>query len=284
MIRKAIITAAGMGTRLLPMSKELPKEMLPIFLRSKNGLILKPLLQALFEQLYSLGITQYCFVIGRGKRAIEDHFTPDYGFLDRLAEKGRPGHLEDLTSFYHMVENSTIIWVNQPEPKGFGDAVLKAQSFVSNEDFMVAAADTYIASENGEYFKQLIKAHLTNKADASFLVMEVPDPGNYGVVEASGEGEWLRVLSAEEKPARPKSNLAILPFYIFKPKIFPILATLKPGAGGEIQLTDAISTLTRSGGKVYASKLKDDRLRLDIGTPERYWEAVRFSHQLSTRQ
>jgi len=280
MIKKAVLTAAGLGTRLLPMSKELPKEMLPIFVKGKNGLILKPMLQALFEQLYDFGIKEFCFIVGRGKRAIEDHFTPDYSFLKELFNKGKTGLAEELKSFYDKIENSRIVWVNQPQPKGFGDAVLKAEGFISNEDFMVSAGDTYIVSKNGMHLKRLLKVHSSKHADASILVMEVPNPKQYGVIEAIVEGECLKVLSAVEKPTKPKSKLAIMPFYVFKPIIFEVLKSLKPGVGGEIQLTDAINKLIELGNKVYAINLYKDEYRLDIGTPKTYWEAIKLSYKL----
>ena len=142
-LEKVVITAAGLGTRLLPMSKEMPKEMLPIFVRGVNGLALKPLLQALFEQLYSFGFRDFCFVVGRGKRSIEDHFTPDRGFVKLLRDRGKSALARELESFYEMVENSRILFVNQPEPKGFGHAVLMARPFVGDGLFVVYACDTY---------------------------------------------------------------------------------------------------------------------------------------------
>jgi len=283
-VQKVVITAAGLGTRLLPMSKELPKEMLPLFIKNKSGVTLKPLLQALFEQFYDLGFRQFCIVIGRGKRAIEDHFTPDYSFLEALSRNGKSDRLESLKTFYHKIESSKILWVNQPQPKGFGDAVLQAKSFIAQEDFMVAAADTYIASKDIGCLKSLVQIHRDNNADASFLAMKVPDPENYGVIEASNKGEYLRVLSAVEKPKNPKTNLAILPFYIFKPSIFRFLESAKSGAGGEIQLTDAINNLIHSGAKVCALLLGDSSSRLDIGTPETYWNAISLSHLYSVEK
>jgi UTP--glucose-1-phosphate uridylyltransferase len=279
MITKAIITAAGLGTRLLPVTKELPKEMLPIFVKRNKGLIIKPLLQVLFEQLYMFGIREFAIVIGRGKRSIEDHFTPDYSFLDELSRKGKPDMIDDLRAFYYKIENSTIIWINQHQPKGFGDAVLKAKNISSSEDFLVAAGDTYIISEHGSHFKKLLKMHKKHKADASLLIREVPNPEHYGVVETEEEDGYFKVLSAIEKPIKPKTNTTILPFYIFKPSIFSIIESLEPGIDGEIQLTDAINQLIIKGLNVYAHKLNEKYFRLDIGTPEFYWEAISLSYK-----
>ncbi len=283
-IKKMVITAAGLGTRLLPMSKELPKEMLPIFIKNKHGITLKPLLQALFEQFYDLGLRQYCIVIGRGKRSIEDHFTPDYSFLTTLSQQGRSDPIESLRAFYHKIENSKILWVNQPQPKGFGDAVLQAKSFIADEDFIVAAADTYIASKDERGLKRLIQMHKEMRADASLLAMRVSDPENYGVIEVLEDGDYFKVLTAEEKPKKPKTDLVILPFYIFKPSIFPHIESLTPGVGGEIQLTDAVDRLIQSESKVYAYLLEDNFSRMDIGTPETYWSAVSLSYRYANEK
>jgi len=133
-MRKAVITAAGLGTRLSPATKELPKEMLPIFHREGDRIVVKPLLQLIFEQLHDVGIREFCFVIGRGKRAIEDHFTPDPIFLRELRERGKGREAESLERFYAMLSDSSITWVNQPEPRGFGDAVLGASFKPGTDD------------------------------------------------------------------------------------------------------------------------------------------------------
>lgn len=269
-IRKAVITAAGLGTRLLPMSKELPKEMLPIYTKGPDGIMLKPLLQAVFEQLYDFGIREFCFVVGRGKRAIEDHFTPDWDYVRRMNDRGKEKIALELSKFYRMVESSTIIWVNQPEPKGFGHAVLMARSFV-DEPFLVCAGDTYIISD--DFLKRMVKAHV--EADATLLLQKVEDPRQYGVAVVDGDN----VLKVVEKPKEFISDKAIMPFYIFNPTIMDVLKELKPGVGGEIQLTDAIQELIKMKKRVKAVFLRDDELRLDIGTPETYWEAIKSSYE-----
>ncbi|MEM5866902.1 MAG: sugar phosphate nucleotidyltransferase, partial [Candidatus Aenigmatarchaeota archaeon] len=127
MIRKAVIPAAGLGTRLLPMTKETPKEMLPIVVNRDNGTVcLKPMLQAVFEQLYSEGFREFAFIVGRGKRAIEDYFSPDYNFVEYLKRKNKNQSALELEEFYEKIKNSTIVFVNQPAPSGFGDAVHRA--------------------------------------------------------------------------------------------------------------------------------------------------------------
>lgn len=282
-LRKAVITAAGVGTRLLPISKELPKEMLPIFSRGKSGLILKPLLQALFEQLYDAGLVEFCFVVGRGKRAIQDHFTPDDSFLRYLEESGKSNFSGEMRAFYEKVAKSSIVWVNQPAPKGFGDAVLMAKSFVGNDDFVVAAGDTYIVSTGARFLKKLVKVHTSTNAQATLLVLEVEDPRQYGVIDVLEDERGLRVISAIEKPETSKSDLAIMPSYIFKPEIFRALESTSPDMGGELQLTDAIQKLVDWGLDVYAVRLDRHEIRLDVGTPQTFWEAIRLSHEIMSK-
>lgn len=281
-IRKAVITAAGLGTRLLPMTKELPKEMLPIYMKGSNeDIILKPLLQALFEQLHSFGIRNFCFVVGRGKRAIEDHFTPEKDYMNYLKEIGKTDFASELRFFYQRVESSSILWVNQPEPKGFGDALQTARSFIGDESFMVCAGDTYIMSDQLKFLRKMVDFHFENGADATLLLQAVPDPSEYGVAVIqnleTGKGKVLNVV---EKPIIARSNLAIMPYYIFSPKIFDSLRDIKPGVGNEIQLTDAIQNLVDRKLEVRAVLLDKDELRLDIGTPTNYWDAIRTSFQL----
>lgn len=280
-MRKVVIPAAGLGTRLLPATKEQPKEMLPIFSRScDDSLCLKPLLQAVFEQLYDYGLREFCFIVGRGKRAIEDHFTPDPSNLDMLRSRGKERSARDLDSFYGKLRASDIIWVNQPEPLGFGDAVLKARPFVGEEEFLVHAGDTYIVSDGSLYIRRLMDAYGRLEADAAFILKRVEDPRQYGVVrsEAVGHGVY-RVMEAVEKPEEPPSNLAVMPIYIFRPSIFDVLSETRPGRGGEVQLTDGIQGMIRGGLKVFATELGENELWLDIGTPNTYWEALSKSYR-----
>ncbi|MFQ6075887.1 MAG: UTP--glucose-1-phosphate uridylyltransferase [Candidatus Bathyarchaeia archaeon] len=280
-MRKVVIPAAGLGTRLLPATKEQPKEMLPIFSRScDDSLCLKPLLQAVFEQLYDFGLREFCFIVGRGKRAIEDHFTPDHSNLDMLRSRGKDKPATDLESFYEKLRASIVIWVNQPEPLGFGDAVLKAKTFVGEEEFLVHAGDTYIVSDSFGYIERLMDTYRRLGADATFIVKRVEDPRQYGVVrcEAVDQGVY-RVIEAVEKPEVPPTNLAVMPIYIFKSSIFGILSKTRPGRGGEVQLTDGIQGMIGSGLKVFAIELGENELWLDIGTPNTYWEALSQSYR-----
>jgi len=281
MIRKVVILSAGLGTRLFPATKEQPKEMLPIFAKTANGdIAVKPLLQMVFEQLYDTGFREFCFVVGRGKRSIEDHFTPDHNSINMLQDKGKEGQAMDLDGLYGKLKTSTMIWVNQPEPRGFGDAVLMAQPFVQSECCLVHAGDTYIISKDTEHIKRLIDTYERLNADAAFLVQEIDNPTQFGIIEAEEtEDKVYKVRAAIEKPEKPPTSLAIMPTYVFHPIIFKALEKTLPGKGGEIQLTDAIQKLIDWGLNVYAVKLEQDNVRLDIGSPETYWEALSLSHR-----
>jgi UTP--glucose-1-phosphate uridylyltransferase len=286
MVRKVVITAAGLGTRLLPATKEMPKEMLPIYVRGRNGApILKPLVQALYEQMYRFGFREYCFVVGRGKRAIEDHFTPDWDFVEKLDRMGKSSIVADLIEFYKMLEESVIVWVSQPTPRGFGDAVLTARSFVENEDFLLAAGDTYIISEDDSFLTRLIAIRPRDIHGASLLAQHVEDPRPYGVVvgEPISNGV-LRVRRVVEKPSVPPSHLAIMPFYIFTPEIMKALSTISVGIGGELQLTDAIQQLIEANADVKAVVLDDREIRLDVGTHETYFHAFYTSYRYLVRE
>jgi UTP--glucose-1-phosphate uridylyltransferase len=280
MVKKAVIPAAGLGTRLLTATKEQPKEMLPIFAKARTGEIcLKPMLQLIFEQLYEVGFRDFCIVIGRAKRAIEDHFTPDGYYISMLNGKGKRTEATTLDEFYELVRNSRTLWVGQPEALGFGDAVLRAEAFVGNDPIMVHAGDTYIIAPGENHIVRLMKAYESLEADIVFLIEKVEDTRQYGVIAGDEETDGIyRVTDAIEKPTQPPTNLAIMPVYIFKPEIMKVLRSVRPGVGGEIQLTDAIKQSIVDGKRVYALSLGSNEVRLDIGSPQTYWEALRLSH------
>ena len=281
MLKKAVIPAAGLGTRLLSVTKEQPKEMLPVFAKSRNGdLCLKPIVQLVFEQLYEVGFREFCFIVGRSKRAIEDHFTPDFAYVSLLDKKGKEGPAADLEAFYKMVDGSTVVWVNQPEPRGFGDAVLKAKSFTGNDRFMVHAGDSQFISKNAEHLRRVIRMSEESKADALFLSMEVEDPTRFGIVEGETRSDGLlKVNRLVEKPAKPASKLAIMPVYVFDSNIFRALEATKAGFAGELQLTDGIQKMVDWNLNVYTTKVESSEIWLDIGSPDLYWQAQSLSHK-----
>jgi UTP--glucose-1-phosphate uridylyltransferase len=281
MIRKVVIPAAGLGTRLFPATKEQPKEMLPIFSMNTNGnMLVKPVVQMVFEQVYDAGLREFCYIVGRGKRGIEDHFTPDPNCIRTLEDMGKNGQATDLEDFYEKLETSTIMWVNQPEPKGFGNAVLMAKPFVQNEHCLVHAGDSVIISKDMDYIKKLLATYERLKADAAFIVLEIENPRQYGIIEGDEvETGIFKVKTAVEKPEKPPTNLAIMAMYVFHPVIFKALEATQPERKGEAQLTDAIQKLIDWGLSVYAVKLNKNYAHLDVGSPERYWDALALSYQ-----
>jgi UTP--glucose-1-phosphate uridylyltransferase len=277
---KSVITAAGKGTRLLPITKELPKEMMPIFSKiyGKN-LIVIPLLQFIFEQLYAVGIRDYCLVVGREKRSIEDHFTPDETYLNDLSKKNKVL----MSNFYKRLEKSHLIWTNQNKPLGFGDAVKRAERYVGKDNFIVHGGDVSII---GGYKHPVLRLIKTAKDDPSIaavlLCKKIKDPKRYGVpkVKKISSSTYL-VEKVEEKPNKPKSNFGILPIYFFRPKIFESLKNIKPDKNNELQLTDAIQNLIELGEKVIAIPIKSNEIEIDIGTAETYKHALETTYKIA---
>ena len=241
----------------------------------------KPVVQMVFEQLYDAGLREFCYVVGRGKRGIEDHFTPDANCIRTLEGMGKNGQASDLEDFYEKLETSTTMWVNQPEPKGFGNAVLMAQPFVQNESCLVHAGDSFIISKNMDYIKKLLEAFERFNADAAFLVLEIDNPKQYGIVEGDEvEPGIIKVKSVVEKPEKPKTHLGNHGNVRFSPHHLQSLREQQNLERTEkSSLTDAIQKLIDWGLKVYAVKLDKNYSHLDIGSPERYWEALELSYQ-----
>ena len=279
---KAVIPAAGTGTRLLPTTKEQPKELLPVFSKSVHGnRLVKPILQLIFEQLFDYGIREFYFIGGRNKRMIEDHFSVDYNFIDKLNREDKSSYAEEMSDFYDKLSSSHISWINQSIPKGFGHAVLLAKSLVGNEPFLVHAGDTLILSRTRRYIYDLIKTHDCLQSLSTFLVCPVEEPERYGVITGRQNRKGIiYVESIIEKPSRPKSNLAIMPVYVFDHLIFSALENTAPGLNNEIQLTDGISKLLASNkNKVIAVKMNNTDLFADVGNPETYWHALKITYK-----
>ncbi|HHT36675.1 MAG: UTP--glucose-1-phosphate uridylyltransferase GalU [Candidatus Wallacebacter cryptica] len=234
-IKKAVIPAAGLGTRFLPATKAQPKEMLPI--------VDKPSIQFIIEEAVESGIEEILIVTGRNKRSIEDHFDKNYELEAALKAKGDTERLRLIEDITNMVN---IHYVRQKEPKGLGHAIYCARSFVGNEPFAVLLGDDIVAN-SVPCLKQLVEVY--EQVRTSVLGVQ-PVPENmvdqYGVIKGEEiESGLYRVTGLVEKPAvaEAPSNVAILGRYIITPEIFEILASTKPGKGGEIQLTDALVTL-----------------------------------------
>jgi UTP--glucose-1-phosphate uridylyltransferase len=236
-VRKAIIPAAGLGTRFLPATKAQPKEMLPI--------VDKPTIQYIIEEAVASGIEDILIVSGRGKRAIEDHFDKSFELEETLLKKNK---MDDLEQIRAISEMANIHYIRQKEPLGLGHAIWCARSFIGDEPFAVLLGDDIVQSET-PCLKQLLDVY--GRYHASVVgVQVVPDAdvSKYGIV-APGGGEIepgiVRVRSFVEKPplGQAPSNYAIMGRYVLRPDIFELLAHQEPGAGGEIQLTDALRRL-----------------------------------------
>ena len=282
---KAVILTAGLGTRLLPATKETPKVLLPIFALGKNGKpCLKPILQLVFEQLYNVGFRQFCFVVGsRGRRAVKNHFTPDRDFMRYLKETNKPEQVNELQQFYRKINNSTIVFTNQPEPWGTGDAVCRVKNFTGKEPFLLHMGDDLVLSkEENSHLKRLIRVFKQRKADVAFLAARVKDPTMYGVIAGKQIVKGLyEVKTIVYRPKVPPSNLSDVTAYILKSNIYPEIRKVEPNKeSGEVSLIPAIQSLIDEGGTVYAVELRRGEKRIDIGNTKLYWEALDATYKL----
>jgi UTP--glucose-1-phosphate uridylyltransferase len=263
-LRKAVFPVAGLGSRFLPVTKASPKEMLPI--------VDKPLIQYAVEEAAAAGITEMIFVTGRTKRAIEDHFDKAYELETELERKNK-GALLDMTRSV-LPEGVRCIYTRQAEPLGLGHAVLCAQPVVGDEPFAVILADDLMDSEPPALARM---AEIFARENASLLgVEEVPrdQTQSYGIVTIDamqGDTGRIRGIVEKPKPADAPSNLAVIGRYVLTPRIFEMLSRVKPGAGGEIQLTDGISQLL-AHEPVLAVRLPGRRV--DCGSKLGYLQAT----------
>lgn len=254
-VKKAIIPAAGLGTRFLPATKAQPKEMLPI--------VDKPTIQYIVEEAVASGIEDIIIISGRGKRAIEDHFDTSYELETKLAERGKYELLEQVQSISNL---ANIHYIRQKEPRGLGDAIYCANRFIGNEPFAVLLGDDIVVSDE-PCTKQLIRVY-EEYGTSVVGVQPVPreDVSKYGIIQpkSNDQSDIQEVETLVEKPSMDEapSNLAIMGRYVLTPAIFPILANLSTGKGGEIQLTDGLKQLNEKE-KVLAYNFKGKRY--DVG-------------------
>ncbi len=262
-VRKAVIPVAGLGTRFLPATKAIPKEMLPI--------VDIPTLQYIVEEAVNSGIEQILLVTGRGKGAIENHFDRAVELEHALRDKGDAEMLSQVQRISRLAE---IVYVRQKEPRGLGHAVARAQGFVGDEPFAVLLGDDVVRSDV-PCLQQLLDVH--RRHGGSVLgVQPVPpeDVSKYGIVAGRQlEPGLLLMDDMVEKPATSQapSQMAVLGRYVLSPSIFPILQQTPPGQGGEIQLTDALRTLLRQEA-VYAYHFQGRRY--DVGSKQGFLEAT----------
>lgn len=262
-VKKAIIPAAGLGTRFLPATKAQPKEMLPI--------VDKPTLQYIIEEAVKSGIEEILIITGRNKKSIEDHFDKSVELELELEQKGKKEMLKMVKDISNMVN---IHYIRQKEPKGLGHAINCAKSFIGDEPFAVLLGDDIVDSKT-PCLKQLIDTF--NEYKTTILGVQKVNKENvdkYGILDVKHiEDRVYKVKDMVEKPNKNEapSNIAILGRYIITPAIFDILENQKPGKGGEIQLTDALKTLSKQEA-IYAYDF--DGIRYDVGDKLGFLEAT----------
>ena len=268
MIKKCLFPAAGYGTRFLPATKAVPKEMLPI--------LTKPLLQYGVEEALAAGIDTMAIVTGRGKRSIEDHFDNAFELESQLAGTPKEQYLKEIQT---VIESATFTYVRQRQMLGLGHAILTGEPLIGNEPFAVILADDLCDCDEGAVLSQMKEVY--KKYQCSIIAIEeipMDQTNKYGVIAGNlvdGKDDTYRVTDMVEKPD-PKdapTNMAIIGRYILTPDIFDILQNTKPGKGGEIQITDALLTQAKQG-KIIAYKFKGKRF--DCGSVEGYVEATNY--------
>ena len=263
-VTKAVFPVAGLGTRFLPATKASPKEMMPI--------VDKPLIQYAVEEAVAAGITDMIFVTGRSKRAIEDHFDKAYELETELAQNGKTELLDFVRNM--LPKNINCIYIRQAEPLGLGHAVLCAKPVVGDEPFAVLLADDLLDG-NPPVLKQMVDTYDYYRCSV-LGVQDVPraDTRSYGIVDARKVAERIEQVSAiveKPKPEEAPSTLAVVGRYILTPRIFHHLENVRPGAGGEIQLTDGIASLL-SDEQVLAYRYEGQRY--DCGSKLGYLQAT----------
>ena len=268
MIKKCLFPAAGLGTRFLPATKAVPKEMLPI--------LTKPLLQYGVEEALSAGITNMAIVTGRGKRAIEDHFDNSFELESQLRGTSRESYLKEIKE---LITKSTFTYVRQKQMLGLGHAILTGKSLIGDEPFAVVLADDLCDCDENGVISQMIKIY--NQYQCSVVAIEeVPmnQTSTYGIITGKpvkNSKDTYLITDMIEKPSEKNapSNMAIIGRYILTPDIFNILKNIKPSKNGEIQITDALKIQAKQG-KVIAYKFKGRRF--DCGSVKGYLEATNY--------
>ena len=271
-IKKCLFPAAGYGTRFLPATKAIPKEMLPV--------LTKPLLQYGVEEAIEAGLETMAIVTGRGKRAIEDHFDISYELEHQIKDTSKESYLTEIKK---VIDRCSFSYTRQIEMKGLGHAILTGETLIGKEPFAVVLADDLCDNRDKGVLSQMVE--LYEKYECSIVAVEEIDPAQsdkYGVVDGTFINDALmRVNNMVEKP-EPKdapSNLAIIGRYILTPDIFDILRKTQPGKGGEIQITDALLEQAKQG-KVLAYKFQGTRF--DCGSVDGFVEATNYFYNKDT--
>ena len=237
-IKKAVFPVAGFGTRFLPVTKAMPKELLPI--------VDKPLIQYAVEEAIRAGIDTLIFVTGRNKRAIEDHFDANYELEENLIAKGKFQQVEMVRNI--IPDGIECIFVRQAKQLGLGHAILCAERAVGSEPFAVLLADDFLTDNDASVTTDLVNAFVkSRKSQLSVMEVSTSEVEKYGVVVPDASGTGIQGLVEKPKACDAPSNLASIGRYLLTPEIFDLLRSLRPGAGGEIQLADAINISAKNG-------------------------------------
>ncbi|MBU0606447.1 MAG: NTP transferase domain-containing protein [Armatimonadetes bacterium] len=266
-VTKAIVPAAGIGTRLYPITRSQPKEMLPLGR--------KPTIQWVVEELIGADLRSLLFITGENKRALEDHFDPAAGPFGESSRRHGGGELFDD-------EDLRILYIRQGGPHGLADAILCGDTFADGDDVVVALGDVVLMEERpGSLVRRLCEAHHERQAAATIAVNWVPDEDTqkYGIVALADDAAGdllLRDVIEKPSPGQSPSNLAITGRYVLSPLVFDYIRSLEPGHGGEFQLTDALRAMLRDGLSVYAEPLGTDEQTLDIGDIPGYWRSFLY--------
>jgi UTP--glucose-1-phosphate uridylyltransferase len=281
-----VITTGGLGTRLLTFTKTNPKTMLPIYEKSKDMNAepnVRPLIEFIFENLYDQKFRRFCFVVGRKtQNSIKNHLSLDSKYIELLEKRNSTEDkkfIKTLNRVYKKINNCEISWITQTTPMGFGHALLSSKKFVGGRPFLLHAGDAYFP--NYQFISKMIKSHFQNQnIKATILLQEMKNLKGLGIAQCIKKQNTLKVIDVEEKPKKPKSNLAILPIYIFESDIFRALEITCKGHNNELQVTDAIKTILEQNYCVIGFKYKQKWY--DIGSPKNYLKAINYSYNNST--
>jgi UTP--glucose-1-phosphate uridylyltransferase len=264
-VRKAVIPVAGLGTRFLPATKAMPKEMLPV--------VDKPAIQYVVEEAVAAGLRDVLMVTGRNKNAVENHFDRAVELEELLEAKGQHDRLAAVSRSTALAD---VHYVRQGDPRGLGHAVLRARSYIGDEPFAVLLGDDLIDPRHPLLERMLEAQAAFGGSVVALMAVDPADVHRYGVATLDGapDGDVARLTDLVEKPepGTAPSNLVVIGRYVLAPEVFPVLERLGPGRGGEIQLTDALQELARSGAGVRGVVF--DGLRYDTGDRLEYLKAV----------
>ncbi len=264
-MKTAVITTAGLGTRLLTATKASPKTLLPLYYRSfdrNKEPLLRPLIEIIFENLYDNGFRKFCFIVGtKNKKSILNHMVPDQEYIKLL--------------------KCEIKWISQNSPMGFGHALLASKKFVGTKPFLLHTGDAYFPDYS--FLNDFIKSSQYDKKVTTTLLLQYKKSlKGFGIAQTKKMVPLDVVFHVAEKPKKPQSNLAILPIYILKPDIFEALEKTGLGYNNELQVTDAISTLMAWNRKVTAYNFRNNKW-FDIGTTRQYFHALNHSFKIATK-